>query len=162
MFVPLYFKKTQSSECNRTDYATDDAARNFCVKTVSNFSPKCHIILKTYSYDSKLGISTKKKEPEHFQVYTAATQVGRVNHTGSVQVFQQQCISKTTLKVLLFSQTVRSNGRSCCFLMTAICAGRETLVKKQALWLTKRPPVPPHIHTNKHMHTLMSQMRKKY
>lgn len=71
----------------------------------------------------------------------------------------------STLKVPLFSQTVRSKGWSCCFLMTAICARRETLVKKkkkEALWLTKKQPAPsPRVHTNKHMHTLMSKLRKK-
>ena len=85
-----------------------------------------------------------------------------VSRTVGAQVFRQQCISKTTLKVLLFSQTVRSNGWLRCSLMTAICAGRGSLVKTRALWLTNREPAHLPAHTNKRVHTIMSQMRKNY
>lgn len=40
--------------------------------------------------------------------------------------------------------------------------GEGPLLKKLTLWLSMRQPVPPHVHTNRHMHALMSQMRKKH
>lgn len=51
---------------------------------------------------------------------------------------------------------MRSNGWSCCFLMTARCAGREGPLLKNRL----TEPLPPHIHTSKHMHTLMSHKKE--
>lgn len=102
--------------------------RDCSLTEVTSWYSKSNIAADTKDTFKLLYFGEKKRFDHHYEE--------GVYHTGCVQVFQQQCISKSTFKVLLFfCQTMRSNGRSCCFLKTAICAWRETLVK--TLWLTK-------------------------
>lgn len=86
-----------------------------------------------------------------------------VNHADSAQVFQEPRISKKILEVPLVTRNAEIK-RPVTLLSKWLprVLGEGPLLKKQTLWLSMRQPVPPHVHTNKHMHALMSQMRKKH
>lgn len=105
----------------------------------------------------------ERAKPERESAQMTSMKVRCVNHADSAQVFQEPRISKKILEVPLVTRNAEIK-RPVTLLSKWLprVLGEGPLLKKQTLWLSMRQPVPPHVHTNKHMHALMSLMRKKH